>query len=212
MAVGVLVQMSGWIGGPLKTVIQVAREGLFPQAWGFQKQNDVGISRNALFFQAIMVSIFALFFILPNVNGIFLVVSGITMLIYCVIYTLIALAFIRLRYKSPNQERPFMVGRKNNVLAWIVTVAFITTLVAAVVVTLYPQPWAFRIIFIVVLVVLVLVPLWIYSIRSSDWLSRIRRLQFRKKVPAVPLTVNNPGLFGNLDEKEKKWWEFWKKQ
>lgn len=210
VAIGVIVQMSGWIGGPLKTIIQVAREGLFPPSWGFQNHNDVGISKSALLFQGIMVSLFALFFALPNVNNIFLVIAGVTMLIYCLIYILIALAFIRLRYTAPHTKRPFMVGRHGNVLAWIVTVIFITTLIGVIGITLYPQPWIFKLIYVGILVLLLAIPLWIYSIHKPDWLAKIRKWELQDQIPSVPLTVNNPGLFKN-DSGKRKWWRFFRK-
>ncbi|MCB8599832.1 amino acid permease, partial [Blautia sp. DFI.9.9] len=51
-AVGVFLQLSGWVTGPSQSMVQVAREGLLPSKWGFFKNNNIGVARNVVLTQS----------------------------------------------------------------------------------------------------------------------------------------------------------------
>ncbi|MCG4604659.1 APC family permease, partial [Faecalibacterium prausnitzii] len=78
-AVGVFLQLSGWVTGPSQSMVQVAREGLLPSKWGFFKHNNIGVARNVVLTQSTCITLFALMYALPDINSVFLLLTNTTM-------------------------------------------------------------------------------------------------------------------------------------
>nr|MCG4642067.1 amino acid permease [Bifidobacterium bifidum] len=68
---------------------------------------------------------------------VFLLLTNTTTILYCIIYFLIAIAFIRLRYTKPDMPRPYRVGKSGNGAVWVWTILFIFGIVSIAIVTLY---------------------------------------------------------------------------
>lgn len=169
-AVGVFLQLSGWVTGPSQTMIQVAREGLIPSSWGFFKHNNIGVARNVILTQSTCITLFALMYAFPDINGIFLMLTNTTTLLYCVIYFLIAIAFIRLRYTEPDMTRPYRVGKHGNMVAWVWTVFFIFGILSIAIVTLSTAGVVSAVSMIVITIVLTVIPLFINAHKKEQWL------------------------------------------
>ncbi len=169
-AIGVFLQLSGWVTGPSQSMVQVAREGLIPSKWGFFKHNNIGVARNVVLTQTICITLFALMYAAPDINGIFLLLTNTTTLLYCVLYMLIAIAFIRLRYTDPDAPRAFRVGKSGNGLAWFWTILFIFGIVAIAAVTLGTAGTVNALIMAAITIVLTVIPLIIYSNKNDQWL------------------------------------------
>ena len=88
---------------------EVAKDGLLPAKWHFYRHDAIGVAQNVVITQAVLVSLFALLYALPNINSVFLMLVNTAAFIYCTVYGIIGLAFIRVRYLLPNQERPFRI-------------------------------------------------------------------------------------------------------
>lgn len=169
-AVGVFMQLSGWVTGPSQTMIQVAREGLIPSKWGFFKHNSIGVARNVVLTQSVCITLFALMYAVPDINQIFLLLTNTTTLLYCVIYMLIAISFIKLRYSKPDLPRPYRVGKSGNGAAWVWTVLFVFGILSIAIVTLATAGLGNAIVMIIITIVLSVVPLIINARKNDQWL------------------------------------------
>lgn len=172
--IGVLVQLSAWVLGPSKSMIKVADEGNLPPF--FQKRNSKGIPITFVLIQAIVISLVSVMYIVvPDVNSAFLVITITTTILYCIVYALIAISAVRLRYKEPNMDRPFRLG-KGNGLMWFVAIMSMVSVLITIMVSLIPPsilPASFStgyvIYQVVATVVMVGVALIIYKFKKPSW-------------------------------------------
>ena len=167
--IGVILQLSAWVTGPSQTIIQVAKEGLIPAKWHFQRENKYGVSKNVVLTQSICISLFALMYALPNINTVFLTLVNTTTLLYCIIYLFIGIAFIKLRYSKADVERPYRVGKNGNGLAWTMTVMFLFGIILIGIVSLVSQPLLNAVIMLVITVVLTIIPIIIDKFKKDEW-------------------------------------------
>ncbi|OPX48877.1 tyrosine-tyramine antiporter [Clostridium thermobutyricum] len=173
--IGVLAQMSAWVLGPSKAMIKVAEEGNLPRI--FQKRTKRDIPITFLMIQAIVVSILILAYVaIPNVNSAFFMITITTTILYCVVYILICISAIKLRYSRPEIERPFRLGAKNNGIMWIVAIlalfgVSLTILVSLIPPSIFkPSQYTFYIGFqVIATIVSIVIPLIIYKCRKPSW-------------------------------------------
>lgn len=172
---GVLAGVLTWVAGPSKGIFAVGKAGYLPPF--FQKANKNGVQKNILYVQGGVVTVLALLFVvMPSVQSFYQILSQLTVLLYLIMYMLMFTAAIVLRYKMPKLVRPFAIGRKNNVLIWIVGgVGFLGSLLAFVLSFVPPSQintgghgmW-FSVLIIGALVVVVC-PFIIYALRKPSW-------------------------------------------
>lgn len=173
--IGVLVQLSAWILGPSKSMIKVADDGNLPPF--FQKRTSKGIPITFVMIQAIVISLVSLLYlVVPDVNSAFLIITITTTILYCIVYALIAISAIRLRYKMPNIERPFRLGNKGNGLMWFVSLLALASVCITLVVSLIPpsilapsQTTGYIIYQVGATVVMVGIALVIYKLKKPSW-------------------------------------------
>jgi len=106
----------------------------------------------------------------PDINGIFLMLTNTTTLLYCVLYFLIAIAFIRLRYTEPNMNRPYRIGKHGNFAAWVWTIFFIFGIFSIAIVTLATAGVVSAVSMIVITIILTIIPLFINAHKKEQWL------------------------------------------
>lgn len=172
--IGVLLQLSAWVTGPSQTIVQVAREGLLPPKFGFYKQNNIGVAKNVILTQTCAITFFALLYALPNVNSVFLTLVNTTTLLYCVLYVLIAIAYIRLRYTMPTATRPYRIGKSGNGAAWLTTIFFLFGIFAIGAVTILTTPVSQSIMMVIVTIILFVIPLIINKTKKQEWLTDVQ--------------------------------------
>ncbi|MGX7418330.1 tyrosine-tyramine antiporter [Carnobacterium gallinarum] len=135
--IGVLVQLSAWVLGPSKSMIKVADEGSLPPF--FQKRTEKGIPITFVLIQAIVISLVSfLYVVIPDISAAFLIITITTTILYCIVYLLIAISAIKLRYKMPEVERPFRLGSKGNGLMWFISCLSILSVIVTILVSLIP--------------------------------------------------------------------------
>ena len=127
---GVLSGVLTWVAGPSKGIYTVGKAGYLPPF--FQKANKNGVQNNILYVQGVIVTILSLLFVvMPSVQSFYQILSQLTVLLYLIMYMLLFASAIKLRYKMKSVERPFRVGKKGNLLLWIVAgVGFLGSLTA----------------------------------------------------------------------------------
>ncbi len=112
VAVGAAGQVSTWIVGPVKGMWAASRRGLLPPR--FAKANKNNVPTALLILQASLISLIALSFIVfEDVNLVFLILTSTAVLLYSLMYLLMFVAAIRLRYTHPHISRPYRVPGGN---------------------------------------------------------------------------------------------------
>ncbi|MCM3737299.1 tyrosine-tyramine antiporter [Bacillus cytotoxicus] len=173
--IGVLVQLSAWVLGPSKSMIKVAEEGNLPKF--FQKRTDKGIPITFVMIQAIVISLVSfLYVVVPDISSAFLIITITTTILYCIVYALIAISAIRLRYNMPNINRPFRLGSKGNGLMWFVSIVSMAGVVLTIIVSLIPpsilkpsQYSGYVIYQVVATVVMIGIALIINKCKKPEW-------------------------------------------
>jgi amino acid transporter len=105
---GAVAELNAWVIGPVRALHATAKHGDLPPV--FQKLNKHGVPTNLLLFQgAIVTAASFVFLLMPTASTAFWVLSVISVHIYLVMYILMFLAAIKLRYSHPKVERPYQV-------------------------------------------------------------------------------------------------------
>ena len=105
---GALGMMSTWIVGPSRGLLRAAEDGILPPL--FHRVNQKGMPTNILIGQAIIVSaLSSVFLFMPSVNSSYWTLVALSSILYQIMYLLMFISAIRLRYKHPKIERPYRV-------------------------------------------------------------------------------------------------------
>ena len=108
VGLGGLAHLSPWILGPAKGMAEVAHDGSAPESFG--RMSSRGVPVRLVIAQGIGGTVFALLFLfVPNASTSYWMLSAVTAQIIAVMYALVFVAFIRLRYSQPDQHRPYRV-------------------------------------------------------------------------------------------------------
>jgi glutamate:GABA antiporter len=132
----------GWVGkigniliGPATGLLASARYGHLPDF--FTKLTPRGVPRNLLLCQAIFVTVLSLLFVLvPGVQDAYWMLVAMVVVVYMLMYALMFLAAVRLRFSRPEVPRPFSIpgGRFGmSVVAGIGLVVSLTIMVVALI-------------------------------------------------------------------------------
>lgn len=129
LAFGVLGQVSVIVAGPSTGLLAVGKAGYLPHF--LQKTNSNGIPVSILLLQGGLVTVLCIAFtVLPSVQSAYQLLSQMATIIYLLMYLVMYVAAIRLRYSQPNVTRPFRVPG-GNLGMWLVgTVGLIGALIA----------------------------------------------------------------------------------
>ncbi len=171
---GVLAGVLTWVAGPSKGIFAVGRAGYLPPF--FQKTNKVGVQRNILILQGLLVTLLSLLFVvMPSVQSFYQILSQLTVLLYLIMYMLMFAAAIVLRYKMADTERPFRLGRGNSMMWLLGGVGFLGSLLAFVLSFIPPSQISTgsNVVWYGVLiagcVIVVAAPFVIYAMRKPSW-------------------------------------------
>jgi len=180
IAIGSIGKITTWVLGPVRGLGRAAREGLLPPI--LQKHNKAGVPVSMLIIQAIFVSIWGVIFVLlpGGVNSAFWTLLALTTTVYIVMYILMYLAAIKLRYSQPNTKRAFkIIGGKAGM--WAIAGWGIVSMLIIFVLALFPPTQAnvesinlvaFEALMIVGTISVVLIPQIIYWKRKSSLTSK----------------------------------------
>jgi amino acid transporter len=180
VAIGSIGKITTWVLGPVRGLGRAAREGLLPPI--LQKHNKAGVPVSMLILQAVFVSIWGVIFVLlpGGVNSAFWMLMALTTSVYIVMYVLMYLSAIKLRYSQPNVKRAFkIIGGK--VGMWIISGWGIISMIIIFILTLLPPTQknvesinliAFEALMIVGTIGVVLIPQVIYWKRKPGWASK----------------------------------------
>lgn len=100
--------VSNWIIAPTKGLLVAAQDDNLPPL--FQRTNQHGAPVTMLMSQAIIVTLLSsLFLFMPSVNGSYWLLTALAAQLYMLMYLIMFLAAIKLRFKAPQQPRAFQI-------------------------------------------------------------------------------------------------------
>lgn len=124
---GAIGELNAWVIGPVRALHATSLHGDLPPV--FQKLNQHAMPINLLFFQGIVVSFVSLIFLfMPSASSAFWILSVISAQLYLLMYILMFLTVIKLRYSHPDVARSYRIPFK---MAGVWTVGLIGTLSSA---------------------------------------------------------------------------------
>jgi putative glutamate/gamma-aminobutyrate antiporter len=105
---GALGMMSTWVIGPCRGILATAEDGDFPPI--FHKTNKEGMPVSILIAQALIVTALSLVFLLmPTVSSSYWALLVLSSMLYMIMYVLMFVSAIILRYKHPHVPRAFKI-------------------------------------------------------------------------------------------------------
>ncbi len=108
LLVGSLGGIINWIISPAKGLLHATEDGYLPKF--LQKTNKYNVAQNLLILQAIVVSVVCLAFILmPSVNGSYWLLTDLSTQLYMLMYVLMFLGAIVLKFKYSHVKREFAI-------------------------------------------------------------------------------------------------------
>ncbi len=180
LIIGSIGEVIAWVYGPVRGLGRAAAEGMLPPF--LQKHNEADVPVNMLILQAVLISFWgAVFVLLPgDVNSGYWMIFALTTSVYIVMYFLMYMAAIKLRYSQPDVERPFKVpGGKLGM--WITAGWGLAAIAFIFVVSMIPPSQAtvsstsvtvFETFMILGTIGVSIVPLIIYRFRKPSWIPK----------------------------------------
>lgn len=109
LLLGSLGGMINWIISPAKGLLLAADHGFLPH-W-LHRLNRHGVASRILIMQAVLVTLLcSAYFLLPSINGIYWLFTALSTELYMVMYVLMFIAAVYLKYKFPDRVRPFKIA------------------------------------------------------------------------------------------------------
>jgi len=115
--IGSLGSINNWIIAPAKGLLVAAEDGLLPRH--LSHTNRQGAPQALLFYQAIIVSLLcSIYLFMPAINGAYWFLTALAVQLYMLMYIIMFIAAIYLRYKHPQQTRPFRIPGNHHLGMW----------------------------------------------------------------------------------------------
>ncbi|MEG1512454.1 MAG: amino acid permease [Raoultibacter sp.] len=143
LAMGVLAEISAWIVGPSRALLDTAHEGILPPS--FKKVNKHGVSVKTVIIQAIIVTVWDAILCGSialsggsNSSVGYMTAIGLTVVIYLVGYILFFLGYFVLIFKHKNLQRQFQLPGGTVFKALFAGAGMIITL-ATLIISFFPS-------------------------------------------------------------------------
>jgi amino acid transporter len=174
LVVGAIAEVNSWIIGPVKALYTTTIHGNLPPF--FQKTNAKGVPVNLLLFQAIIVTVASFVFLtMPSLSSSYWILSALSTQIYLVMYILMFMAAIRLRYTRPNVPRAYKIPHPHKGIWVLASMGILSSSFALILVFIPPAQidvgsLTFYESFLGIgLVAMSLIPAIIYSFKKPQW-------------------------------------------
>jgi amino acid transporter len=174
LIIGAVAEVNAWIIGPVKGLYATSIHGNLPPF--FQNLNKRGVPTHLLLFQAIIVSVTALVFLeMPSISASFWILSALSAQSYLIMYILMFISAIKLRYSKPHVPRAYKVPYKAKGI-WLMAILGIISSLFAIFIGFVPPAqlqtgslFFFEAFLIFGLFVMCGIPLIIYQFRKPSW-------------------------------------------
>jgi amino acid transporter len=152
--IGAVSCVATWIIGPTKGLLIAAEDGNLPN-W-MTKTNKCGVPIAILFCQGIIVTGLSLIYLLmPTAEGAYMVLTELTAILALLMYVMMFVSAIALRYKFPRIHRPYKIPLGNIGMLVVAGMGSITSFLAMLLGFIPPsqinigKPWIYQVILIV---------------------------------------------------------------
>jgi amino acid transporter len=174
LIVGAIAEVNSWIIGPIRGLFATSIHGNLPPY--FQKLNKHEVPTRLLLFQAILMSITSLAFLyLPHVSSAFWMLTALSAQSYLVMYILMFIAAIRLRYSKPRVPRAYKVPFRMKGI-WVFSCMGIFASCFAIALCFVPptnlnigNTTTYGLLLAAGLIVMCVIPLLIHGCRKPHW-------------------------------------------
>lgn len=174
LVIGAIAEVNAWIIGPTKGLYATTSNGNLPPV--FQKVNKNGSPTNLLLFQAIIVSIAAFVFLqMPSISSSYWILSALSAQSYLIMYILMFISALKLRYSHPNVHRSYRVPF-GKIGMWIVVLFGIVSSLFAFTIGFIPPEHLqtgsllfYELFLIIGLLIMCGIPLLIYRFKKPSW-------------------------------------------
>jgi putative glutamate/gamma-aminobutyrate antiporter len=175
---GALGMMSTWIVGPSRGLYATAEHGDLPPI--FHKANKHGMPVPLLIGQGIIVTVLSLVFLfMPSVNSSYWVLVALASLLYMLMYILMFVSGLVLRYKHPNVRRVYQIPYGKTGI-WIVSIFGLIGSLFGVVISFFPPSqidtgslWIFEAFLIGSALLFCIAPLILFASRKPHWIKKL---------------------------------------
>ena len=181
LVIGAIAEVNAWIVGPVQGLYATTNHGNLPPL--FHKLNKHGVPTNLLLFQGIIVSFTSLVILeLPTISASFWILSVMSAQIYLVMYIMMFIAAIRLRYTKPHVPRAYKVpyGSKG---IWLLSVFGIISSVFVIILGFFPPDQInvgshlfYELFLIIGFVLMIAIPLVIHAFRKPHWQIDVKKM------------------------------------
>jgi amino acid transporter len=180
MAIGALGGVSSWIVGPCKGFLAAAEQGDFPPF--MQKTNKHDMPHVLMIIQGVIVTGLAFLFpFMSDPNSSFWMITVLSAQLYIVMYILLFITGIVLKYKKRNAERTYSVPG-GMVGMWIVAGLGLIGVTFSLVIGFFPPPDVkvesllfFESFLAIGIISMVGLPFLIYSLRRPSWKPKLKK-------------------------------------
>jgi putative glutamate/gamma-aminobutyrate antiporter len=136
IALGVVAWLIAWICGPSRGVLVAAENNELPKFFAYK--NKAGVQRNILMIQGLLVTILSsLNFFINNVNEVYFLCTEMAMILYLIMYFLMFISALRLRYTMRHIKRRYKVPG-GSIGMWIICGTGLTSVIFAFVFAFFP--------------------------------------------------------------------------
>ncbi len=171
---GALGMLSTWIVGPSRSLFATAMHGDLPPF--FHKENQRGMPVGILIAQGIIVTILSLIFLfMPTVTSSYWILLSLAALLYQLMYVLMFIAAIVLRYKYPKVERMYRIPF-GNIGMWVVgVIGVLGSLFGFILCFIPPSQFEtgdllfFESFLMISCIIFCALPILIYHLRKPSW-------------------------------------------
>lgn len=180
LVIGAIAEVNAWIVGPVKGLYATSIHGNLPPL--FHKLNKHGVPTNLLLFQAIIVTVTSFVILeLPTISASFWILSAMSAQIYLVMYILLFIAAIRLRYVKPLVPRTYRVpyGAKG---IWLVSSLGIIACFFVILLGFIPPSQLqvgnlvfYELFLISGMIIMSAIPLIVYQVKKPHWIKVIKQ-------------------------------------
>ena len=171
---GMVGHIMVWVIGPTESIRVAADDGLVPPF--FQRTTASGAPLNVMLVQAVVVSLMCIVMLFVDLNRVFYTLTIASAQIYLVMYLLMFISVIVLRYTKPEVARTFVIpgGRAG---LWLVAGGGGLAAVAGIIVMFWPPSTSdmsmsgglFTGILLTAFIVLVGLPIILFQFRNPKW-------------------------------------------
>ena len=171
---GAVGELNAWVIGPVRALHATSQHGDLPPL--FRKVNAHGIPVALLVFQGIIVSLASLAFLwMPSASAAFWILSAMSAQLYLIMYVLMFLAAIKLRYSHPHIVRTYRVPYQMRGIWFVGSLGAVSSLGAFCLGFVPPSQleigniWLYELFLFGGILAMCLIPILIYRFKNPSW-------------------------------------------